>query len=238
MNKNITTPEEGLQVLYDSGNPMIQEWLKKVHEASQGTGSAPDMKNALEMAAKKIDRLKSAGFTRQEIHALNGDGGIGILGEIMAVRATLENMLASGSIPENALGKFTILARNLRYPIPLTETPNCPIRPEYKKNPVSYFPSTMDNKHMPILIGAVHEVRNCGIYKSVVPCDYQAPMPTAFSTPLNHDLSTSIATYLRKADPEMQVPDFSVKEGGGHWRNEKLIERGRLDQWLTKLLAS
>lgn len=244
MSESIKTANEGVDAIYTQEGTVLPKWLMKLKEASGGdsTGilSFNETKPAIDAGAlasflSEIDRIEASGRTNT-VNELT-QGGLGIAGEVMAVRRTLEQMLKGGEIPREALLNFATYQGNLRFPIGMTQKPYCPSA--NRQGPVniqalSHF--GWNSEKMPVLAGAVHETRDAGSYEQSIPYDNSAPVPTPFSTPLSLDLSNAVGRYLRTTSTEkISSPNFSVK-AGAHWTSDALVERKPLQLWLANFM--
>lgn len=235
----IDDPDEGLGTVYSNPSPHLGLWLKKVHSAAGkedtsgilNTRGKLDPVTLIELVA--IKRVATGRAARTQLK-----GGVGVIGEVLAVHETLERILIEGPIPEQALQRLSVNEVNIRFPIGLRTQPNCP-----NNGSPNWVSRARGDVHrfdgfgtMPILPAIVHEVRDAGGYVGSTPADHSAPVPTAFSSPLEHELSSALGRYLRQSSPRVMPPDlFKVKEGNGHWQDDTLFDRAKLEAWLKKV---
>lgn len=248
MEKLIRKANQGVEAIYDKDNSILTEWLHETDLASQGVNNNgllgfrnEDRSNpvineeGIRLLLSDLSKLESR-KGREWLKQMLAAGGIGITGEVLAVRETLRMALEKGPITEKSLLDFKISPYELRFPIAMDKTPNCPNsgspewvsrRPEHQDRFLSFGPGKM-----PIVAGIVHEIRNAGGYAGSTPYNRYAPVPTPFSKPLQPALSEKLGDYLRQPSsvPRRRL-EFRMQEP--HW-NDQLLDRSSLEKFLNQ----
>ncbi|QQR55362.1 hypothetical protein IPG41_02290 [Candidatus Peregrinibacteria bacterium] len=133
MSEIISTANEGVHAIYTQAGTALPLWLHKLQAASLddstgilkiGKGVASVDPEALTAFLTELDRIESTGKT-EVLRALTS-GGLGVAGEVLAVRRTLADSLQGRGILKADLLSFQTSASGLRFPIGLEHTPNCP----------------------------------------------------------------------------------------------------------------